>query len=161
VTLHSKYTRPLTFQNGTKALGIDLADTITPAQADTPTADLIPDYQRVAAKNSPEHTSFQYTPPRDSGVGCHTLNGEDCQDGARQGATVTGTDIMSIKYHPLRLVPGSKFVGGQDVEEVAEEEEAAMAKAAREKDAKYHDDGDFPEDLDEFEARRAGEILKP
>ena len=134
---------------------------MTPAQADSPTADLIPDYQRVAAKNSPEHTSFQYTPPRDSGVGCHTLNGEECQHRARQGATVTGTDIMSVQFHPLRLVPESKFVEGKDVEEVAEGEEAAIAKAAREKDAKYHDHADFPKDLDEFEARRAGEILKP
>jgi hypothetical protein len=68
---------------------------------------------------------------------------------------------MSVQFHPLRLVPESKFVEGKDVEEVAEGEEAAIAKAVAEKDAKYHDDADFPKDLDEFEARRAGEILKP
>ena len=140
-----------------KALGLDLTDTVAPAQADTPTADLIPDYQRVAAKNSPEHTRFEYAPPRDSGVDCHTLSGDGCKEGARQGASVTGTPL-TIEYHPLRLVPESKFVKGKNVEEVAAEAEAERAREAREEDANYLNDADFPKDLDEFEARRAGKM---
>jgi len=135
-------------------LGLDLTDTTTPADADSASSDIIPDYQRVAAKNSPAHVRFQFSPPRDSGAQCNTLTGEGCKEGARQGASVTGTPLY-VEYHPMRLVPQSKFVRGLNVEDEAAEKEEQRAKEEREEDHNYLNDDDFPKNLEEFDAARA------
>lgn len=133
------------------ALGLDLTDDNSPEAADTPARAIpVPDYQRVAAKNSPAHGrgggGFVYSPPSNSSADCHTLSGEGFREGAHQGASVTGTPLY-IKYHPLRFVPKSKFVKGKDVEE--EEEEKV---AERDKEAMGGEE-DFPKNLVDFEAR--------
>jgi len=137
-----------------KALGLDLTDTTAPAEADTPTADVIPDYQRVSAKNSPAHTRFQYSAPRRNGADCNTLSNEGCAPEAVQGASDTGRPLY-LEYHPLRLVPEYKFAKGKNVEAAADEAAAARDAQGREQDADQLNDQDYPKTLEEFDARRA------
>ena len=144
-----------------KALGgMDLADSSTPAQADSPTLDLIPDYQRVAAKNSPTHTRFEYSAPTRNGVDCHTLSQEGCDKEAVQGASDTGRPLY-IEYHPLRLVPEYKFAKGKNVEEAEAEAAEERAKQAREQDANYLNDLEYPENLEQFDEMRASTEVHP
>ena len=110
-----------------KALGgLDLTDTVAAAEADAPSRDILPDFQRVAAKNSPMHLGFK--------------------PAARGAPSVTGTPLH-IEYHPIRLVPESKIFNGKTVEQ-----EEAAGRAGREGGPAADD---LPNTLEEFDAMRA------
>jgi len=55
----------------------------------------------------------------------------------------SGTPLY-VHYHPIRLVPESKFITGLSIEDAAAEEEQESAKEAREEDPNALNHKHFP-----------------